>query len=61
MKQCKRLEQILKRKSEALGKKTRFEVFKRDGFKCMYCGAHPPEAILEVDHLKARGGIRAVA
>lgn len=43
---------------KALGKKTRFEVFKRDGFKCMYCGAHPPEAILEVDHIKpvADGG-----
>jgi hypothetical protein len=41
-----------------LSKKTRFEVFKRDGFKCMYCGAHPPEAILEVDHVKpvADGG-----
>jgi hypothetical protein len=41
-----------------LSKKTRFEVFKRDGFKCMYCGAHPPEAVLEADHIKpvAEGG-----
>lgn len=43
---------------KALSKKTRFEVFKRDGFKCMYCGAHPPGALLEVDHINpvANGG-----
>lgn len=42
----------------ALSKKTRFEVFKRDGFACQYCGAHPPSAILEVDHIDpvANGG-----
>lgn len=38
-------------KRKALSKKTRFEVFKRDGFKCVYCGAHPPEEILHVDHV----------
>jgi len=39
-------------------KKDRFEVFKRDGFKCQYCGATPPNAILEVDHInpKSKGG-----
>ena len=38
--------------------KTRFEVFKRDGFTCAYCGKKPPEAILEVDHIiaKVNGG-----
>lgn len=36
---------------KALSKKTRFEVFKRDGFKCMYCGAHPPSVLLHVDHI----------
>lgn len=43
---------------KALTKKTRFEVFKRDGFRCMYCGAHPPAVLLEVDHIKpvATGG-----
>jgi len=43
---------------KALSKKTRFEVFKRDGFKCQYCGAHPPDAMLEPDHIKpvADGG-----
>jgi len=34
-----------------LSKRTRFEVFKRDGFVCQYCGAHPPDSILEVDHI----------
>lgn len=34
-----------------LSKKTRFEVFKRDGFKCQYCGAHPPAVLLECDHI----------
>jgi hypothetical protein len=39
-------------------KKTRFEVFKRDGFRCCYCGKSPPEVLLEVDHIepKKRGG-----
>lgn len=38
--------------------KTRFDVFKRDGFVCMYCGAHPPAVILHVDHIVAvaKGG-----
>jgi DNA-directed RNA polymerase subunit RPC12/RpoP len=34
----------------------RFEVFKRDGFVCMYCGARPPNALLEVDHIVPRAG-----
>lgn len=38
-------------KRKSLSKKTRFDVFKRDGFKCMYCGAHPPSVLLEVDHI----------
>lgn len=42
----------------ALSKKTRFEVFKRDEFQCQYCGAHPPQVILHVDHIHpvAEGG-----
>jgi hypothetical protein len=35
----------------ALSKRTRFEVFKRDGFTCQYCGRRPPEVVLEVDHI----------
>lgn len=38
-------------KRKAIGKKTRFEIFKRDGFTCQYCGAHPPEAVLHIDHI----------
>jgi hypothetical protein len=36
----------------------RFEVFKRDGFTCLYCGAHPPSVILHCDHIVpvAEGG-----
>lgn len=46
------------KKRKTISKGTRFEIFKRDGFKCQYCGAHPPEAILHVDHIKpvADGG-----
>jgi len=38
--------------------KLRFEVFKRDGFICQYCGGHPPAVILHVDHIRpvAEGG-----
>ena len=41
-----------------MGLKIRFEVFKRDGFKCQYCGRTPPDVVLEVDHIipKAEGG-----
>jgi 5-methylcytosine-specific restriction endonuclease McrA len=38
-------------KRKTISKKTRFEVFKRDGFVCQYCGAHPPAVILEPDHI----------
>ena len=33
-----------------IGPKLRFEIFKRDGFTCQYCGATPPK-LLEVDHI----------
>ena len=38
-------------KRKNIGKKLRFEIFKRDEFTCQYCGSHPPKAILEVDHI----------
>lgn len=42
----------------SLSKKTRFEIFKRDGFTCQYCGRRPPEVVLEVDHIdpSSKGG-----
>ena len=36
---------------KSLSKKVRFEIFKRDGFCCQYCGAKPPKIPLEVDHI----------
>ncbi|MCP5245714.1 MAG: HNH endonuclease [Burkholderiales bacterium] len=34
-----------------ISKKVRFNIFKRDGFKCQYCGSTPPSVVLEVDHI----------
>lgn len=43
-----------------LSKRTRFEIFKRDGFVCQYCGRRPDDGVtvLEVDHVhpQAMGG-----
>lgn len=38
-------------KREWLSKKLRFDVFKRDLFTCQYCGAFPPNVVLEIDHI----------
>lgn len=38
---------------KSLSKRMRFEVFKRDGFTCQYCGSHPPSVVLHVDHIIA--------
>jgi hypothetical protein len=45
-------------KRKAISQKTRFEVFKRDGFKCQYCGKCAPDVILNVDHIHpvSKGG-----
>jgi hypothetical protein len=45
-------------KRKGLSKRLRFEIFKRDGFKCLYCGATPAQKVLRVDHVKpvAEGG-----
>lgn len=42
----------------AVSKRIRFEVFKRDGFACQYCGRTPPAVMLECDHVvaSANGG-----
>lgn len=42
---------MTRRNRKPLSKRVRFEVFKRDRFVCQYCGAHPPDALLEVDHI----------
>lgn len=36
---------------KSISKKTRFEVFKRDSFTCVYCGNTPPAVVLELDHI----------
>jgi CRISPR/Cas system Type II protein with McrA/HNH and RuvC-like nuclease domain len=45
-----------------LSKKARFDVFKRDNFRCQYCGQTPPVVVLEVDHITpvAEGGTNSV-
>lgn len=46
------------KKRRGFSKKKRFEVFKRDGFQCQYCGASAPDVMLEIDHIKpvSKGG-----
>jgi hypothetical protein len=41
-----------------ISNRLRFDVFKRDSFKCQYCGKSAPDVILEVDHINpvAAGG-----
>lgn len=43
---------------KAISKKIRFEIFKRDSFKCQYCGVSAPDVILHVDHIHpvSKGG-----
>lgn len=42
----------------AVNKRLRFEIFKRDGFTCRYCGRRAPDVIIEVEHVwpKRLGG-----
>lgn len=48
---------------KAISIKLRFEVFKRDDFKCVYCGRSPGDSILlQVDHVLpvSKGGDNAI-
>jgi hypothetical protein len=49
---------VSQRARKPIPKRIRFKVFKRDGFKCQYCGASAPDVLLQVDHIKpaAAGG-----
>lgn len=38
-------------KRKATGKRARFEIFARDGFKCRYCGRQADEVQLVLDHM----------
>jgi 5-methylcytosine-specific restriction endonuclease McrA len=35
----------------SIGKSLRFEVLRRDGFACTYCGRKPPDVELHIDHV----------
>lgn len=43
---------------KSISKRDRFEVLKRDRFKCQYCGATAPDVLLHIDHIipVAKGG-----
>lgn len=45
-------------KRKGISKRVRFEVFKRDSFKCQYCGKSAPDVLLRVDHIHpvSKGG-----
>jgi hypothetical protein len=45
------LEGISMAARKSISKKIRFEVFKRDSFKCQYCGTDATKSILHVDHI----------
>lgn len=42
---------MTKPKRKQIGKRKRFEIFKRDKFQCQYCGQVPPVITLHVDHI----------
>jgi hypothetical protein len=48
---------------KAIPKSVRFEVLKRDSFKCQYCGASAPDVLLQIDHIEpvSKGGDSDIA
>lgn len=42
----------MKTKRTPISKRVRFEIFKRDSFKCQYCGRQAPDIVLHIDHIK---------
>ena len=49
-------------KRSAISKSVRFDIFRRDDFRCKYCGMRPPEVMLVLDHVVpvAAGGLNTV-
>lgn len=43
-----------KKRSDSIPQGIRFDVFRRDGFTCRYCGRSSPMVILHCDHVKPR-------
>ena len=46
----------MKKKRVRVPTRVRFEVLKRDGFMCVYCGKGPPSVLLHVDHIDPVAG-----
>lgn len=42
-----------KKKRKEIAKGIRFEVLKRDSFRCQYCGVTAPDVVLHIDHIEA--------
>lgn len=38
----------------SISPRVRFEVFKRDSFRCQYCGRAAPDVVLELEHIEPR-------
>ncbi|MDD2341576.1 MAG: HNH endonuclease [Tolumonas sp.] len=49
---------VQRKPRKGIPKKIRFEVLKRDSFKCQYCGATAPDVVLHIDHISpvSKGG-----
>jgi hypothetical protein len=49
-------------RTRTIGYALRFQVLRRDGFTCQYCGRKPPEVKLHIDHLQpwSSGGLNAL-
>lgn len=41
----------MRRKREAISKRLRFEILRRDGSSCRYCGRNAPDVEIQVDHI----------
>lgn len=57
--QWKYKDPLFKTNKSSIAKSLRYEILKRDGFKCVLCGRGASETILEVDHIlpKCKGGL----
>jgi hypothetical protein len=54
--------QVARTRTRTIGYALRFQVLRRDGFTCQYCGRRPPEVKLHIDHILpwSRGGLNVI-